>query len=351
MKVLFLTRRFYPDIGGVEKHVLEIGKRLVRSGHNIVVVTQSQGKEKELEGIRIVRITEVPNNTSEKTHIWKWLFTNRNLIEEADIVHAHDVYFWYFPFRFLYPFKKSFITFHGYESYPIKKKAIVVRKLSEYLANGNIIVGDFIKKWYGTNPNYVTYGGVEISNLPARLASKRAGKAGIKYQISNKIKSESAVFIGRLDEQTGILDYAEAIKLIKKKISQFEFAIIGDGKYKNRLKEFKVMGFDKNAEKYFKKYNFAFVSRYLSILEAMANRRLVFAHYDNPVKEDYLKRSPFAEFIIIENSAEKIAEKVNYYFNHQKEASLLINKAYEWVKNESWTKVVKSYTELWGFIK
>lgn len=83
----------------------------------------------------------------------------------------------------------------------------------------------------------------------------------------------------------------------------------------------------------------------------MANRRLVFAHYDNPVKEDYLKRSPFAEFIIIENSAEKIAEKVNYYFNHQKEASLLINKAYEWVKNESWTKVVKSYTELWGFIK
>ena len=27
--------------------------------------------------------------------------------------------------------KKSFITFHGYETYPIKRRAIVIRKLSE----------------------------------------------------------------------------------------------------------------------------------------------------------------------------------------------------------------------------
>ncbi|EKD86739.1 MAG: hypothetical protein ACD_37C00161G0001, partial [uncultured bacterium] len=51
MTILFLTRRFSPDIGGVEKHVLEIGKRLVQDNHKLYAVTQSQGKEKELEGI------------------------------------------------------------------------------------------------------------------------------------------------------------------------------------------------------------------------------------------------------------------------------------------------------------
>ena len=94
MKILFLSRRFYPDIGGVEKHVLEVGKRLVRSGHNIAVVTQSQGKEKKLDGIEIVRIPLVLS----KIGIWKWIWQNRSLIKEAYVIHAHDVYFWYFHF-------------------------------------------------------------------------------------------------------------------------------------------------------------------------------------------------------------------------------------------------------------
>lgn len=327
MKIVFLTRRFYPDIGGVEKHVLEIGKRLVKKRHHVKVVTQSKGSEKEVEGIEIFRIPQALG----KTGIWKWIWRNRNLIREADVIHAHDVYFWYFPFRFLFPFKKSFVTFHGYETYPISKRAIIIRKISEKLSRGNIIVGEFIEKWYGTKPNAIIYGGVNLTKSQTKPVNKN-----------------SAVFIGRLDEQTGILDYAEAAKLIRKKIPQFKFTIIGDGKYKNRLKEFNVMGFDKNAEKYFKEYNFAFVSRYLSILEAMANKRLVFAHYDNPVKEDYLKMAPFAKFIIISNSPERLAEKVKYFLDNPKQQDKFANGGYEWVKNESWTKVVKSYVELWN---
>ncbi|HEX8932546.1 MAG TPA: glycosyltransferase, partial [Patescibacteria group bacterium] len=40
MKILFLARRFYPDIGGVEKHVLEISKRLAAIGHEVTVVAE-----------------------------------------------------------------------------------------------------------------------------------------------------------------------------------------------------------------------------------------------------------------------------------------------------------------------
>jgi len=49
MRLCFLARRFYPEVGGVEKHVMEIGKRLVKKGHKVIVIA-------ELEKIRIIPI-------------------------------------------------------------------------------------------------------------------------------------------------------------------------------------------------------------------------------------------------------------------------------------------------------
>lgn len=330
MKIVFLTRRFYPDIGGVEKHVYEISKRLIKKGHSVTVITQSQGEKEKIDGIRVIRIDNVPKNFSEKIHIWKWVIVNRKLFKNANVIHSHDVFFWYLPIKLLFLSKKSFITFHGYESYPIPKKAVIVRKISELLADGNIVVGDFIKKWYGTKPNYVIYGGVDIPKKTAKPKSLN-----------------SAIFIGRLDEHTGILDYARAADLIRKDSPEFEFAIVGDGEYKNWLDRYNPLGFKENSIDYLKKYDFAFVSRYLSILEALANKRLVFALYDNPVKEDYLKMAPFAKFIIISNSAEKLAEKVKYFLDNPKQSEKFVNEGYKWVKKQSWDNVVKIYLDLW----
>lgn len=333
MKILFLARRFWPDVGGVEKHVYEISKRLVKKGHDVVVVTESQGSENELDGIKIERIGKTSNNWFKKFYIWRWMLSNISVFKGADIIHAHDVYYYYWPIKLLFLSKKSFITFHGYETYPISKKTIFVRKISKILTSGNIIVGDYIKKWYNSTPDYVTYGGVEILN--------------IKYKKLKRNKRESAVFIGRLDEHTGVLDYAKAVDLIKKQYPKFDFKIVGDGKYKSKLRRYKPIGFKENPIDYLRQNNFAFVSRYLSILEALANKRLVFALYDNPVKKDYLKMSPFAKFIIIENSAEKLKKKVLYFLSRPKEAERLKNNGYDWVKNQTWDNVIKVYLKLW----
>jgi len=40
MKVVFLSRQFFPDIGGVEKHVLEISKQLIARGHDVTVISE-----------------------------------------------------------------------------------------------------------------------------------------------------------------------------------------------------------------------------------------------------------------------------------------------------------------------
>ncbi|MDP2637841.1 MAG: glycosyltransferase family 4 protein [Candidatus Levybacteria bacterium] len=339
MKILFFTRLFYPHIGGVEKHILEISRILLKKGYSVVVVAERNDpnikSEEILEGIQIHRINVGRNVWFKKFRIWKWLFENKYLIKEADVIHCHDVFFWYLPFRFLYRFKKVFTTFHGYESYPVTKRAIVVRRISEKLSKGNLCIGDFIKKWYGTKPTYVSYGGVKTSNM--------------KMQNPVRISEMSAVFIGRLDEQTGIKTYVEAVKLIRNKIPDFKFEVVGDGRLSQEInKYFRVLGFKDNPEKFLLKHNFAFVSRYLSILEAMAAKKLVFAVFDNPIKEDYLKLSPFAKHIIISRSAKEISEKVLFYLKNFSDKDRKVKEAFKFAKNQSWGNVVDIYQKLWG---
>lgn len=330
MNVLFLTRRFYPDVGGVEKHVLRVSELLIKKGHKVTVVTESHGQEKNFNGIQIFRIKS-RDGWFKKFDIWLWLFGNKDLIKKADIVHAHDVYYWYYPFKFIYPSKKSFVTFHGYENYPIKKRAIIIRKITEKLSNGNIIVGDFIKKWYGTKPDYVIYGGIDVPRTIKPVKDKK-----------------SAVFVGRLDEHTGILDYVKTIDLVRKKYSKFEFKIYGDGKFKQQLIEYRPGGFIENAEEYIEDYNFVFASRYLSILEALARKRLVFALYDNPVKEDYLKMAPFSKFIIMENNPELLAKKVLFYLDNEEEVEKFTKIGFEWAQEQSWNRIKNVYLDLWS---
>jgi len=339
MNILFFSRLFYPHIGGVEKHVAEVSRILIEKGHKITVVTEKHSEDLKLEenidGIKVFRIPNLNEGKLRKFQIWKWLWTNRALIEKADIVHCHDVFFWYLPFRFIYPTKKVFTTFHGYESYPLKSRYLLMHKISEILSNGNICIGDFIKKWYKTNPTFISYGGVEIPNL--------------KSQIQNKVKPESAIFIGRLDEQTGILIYGKAVKIIKKINPDFDFLIIGDGKLKPEIdKNIKILKAVNNASEYFRNFNFAFVSRYLSILEAMAAKRLVFAAYDNLIKEDYLRMSPFADYIIIFNSPSELVSKISYYLDNPRAQERMVDAAYAWVKKHTWKEMANTCLKLWA---
>jgi len=339
MNILFFSRLFYPHVGGVEKHVMEISRILIKKGYKVTIVAEQNPSKTKLRevinGIEVFRIPKLKDGKLKKIKIWKWLWGNIRLIKNADIVHCHDVFFWYLPFKFIFPLKKVFTTFHGYESYPLKQKNILVRKISEKLSIGNICIGDFIKKWYGTKPTYVSYGAVEIPNS--------------KLQISNKIKQESAVFMGRLDEQTGVLTYFEAVRKIREKIPDFKLTVFGDGKFKNKNGEgLEFKGFIDNAQKQIYKYNLVFASRYLSILEAMAAKKLVFAVYNNPIKEDYLKMSPFSKYIIISESSSDLISKILFFRNNEKLKNEMIEKGFAWIKKHTWKEMVNTYIELWN---
>lgn len=335
MRILFFTNYFYPHIGGVEKHVLELSYELIRKGYEVNIITQRFDKKlpefEKYNKIKIYRIDGGRLNWFQKFRIWRQLFRNIKLIKNSDIIHCHDVFFWYLPFRFLFFWKKVFVTFHGYESYPVPFKNIVGRRITEVLTYGNICIGDFMRDWYFSSPTLVSYGGV---TLP-------------KNSFSPSPSNYSALFYGRLDDQTGIREFIKAVSLIRKKIPKFKFKIIGSGKYKNLVKEEDFQGFKMNPEKELKYVRFAFLSRYLSILEALAAKRLVFATFDNSIKEDYLKMSPFEKFIVIVRSPEELCERLLYYISNPDEEKQLVERGYRFAKENSWKKVADAYQTLW----
>ena len=361
-KVIFITPRFYPSIGGVERHTYEITKRLIKKGSKVKIVTELDPKIHninfsdyqsrvqsdtysikmkkpvksscfdtfEVENIPVVAFRFGNSGIFKKFNIWYQMIKNRKLFKQADIIHCHDVFIWYLPLRFLYPRKKVFVTFHGYESYPISKKAIAIRKISELLTNGNICVGDFIKKWYKTKTKFVIYGAV---NIPS---------------VTKLILKPSALFFGRLDEQTGILEYVKGFNLIRKTNPGFKLDVIGEGRFRDRIDPgIKVFPATIGAPSYLSNYRYAFVSRYLSALESIAAKKLTFAIYDNPLKKDYFAMGPLKDFVVLVASPSQLEKKVKYYLSHPKEEKEIVDKAYDWVKNQTWEKITNTYLELW----
>ena len=335
MTILFLTKFFYPHIGGVEKHVEEVSRQLIKKGHKVIVLTLKHGpKLPEIETNRGVKIIRLPYSES-KWIIWKNLWQKRSLIKSAGIIHCHDVFFWYLPFRFIFPKKPVYTTFHGWEGdFPIPQKNIFIRRLSEKLSWGNICVGDYIRKYYGTKPNYITYGAItlESGDRKNRVLSKNF---------------KECLFIGRLEKDIGMEEYLKALKIIKQK-HDLKVTFVGDGPYRPQAEKIgSVTGMVKTIKPYLKKSAYIFTSSYLTILEAMAAKRPVFALYHNSLKKDYLQQFPGARYMRISNSADELIKQFNNALKNPKKIDQMIIKAYHFAQKQTWDKVTQKYLELW----
>ncbi|MEO9364617.1 MULTISPECIES: glycosyltransferase family 4 protein [Candidatus Nitrosocaldus] len=95
MKILFVTPRYHPHIGGVETHVKSIAERLVKRGYGVeVYATDPKGNlsergEEEINGVTIRRFRSFAPNDA-------YYLPSRSMLTalkaaDADIVHAHNI--------------------------------------------------------------------------------------------------------------------------------------------------------------------------------------------------------------------------------------------------------------------
>ncbi len=349
MKVLFLARLFYPHIGGVERHVYEVSRELVERGHKVTIVTEKfdddSAEHQKSEGIEVYRIPVGKNVWLKKFTIWQWLIRHKRLMRNAHIIHCHDVFFWYLPFRFFYLTKKVFTTFHGYEGNEVpSKRSILMHKIAEKLSRGNICIGEFLRKWYNTKPSFISYGGIIPINEKA------------SYQKIEPRQKISFVFVGRLEEETGIMVYLRAMQVVQIRGFAVNLIVLGDGSKRKEAEHFcqknklsaKFTGFVSDMDKYILRSHFVFTSRYLGILEALSRKRFVFAVYNNTVKKDYLFMTPFSDFISITKDDNALSDEIVFHIQNQHVAFEKTKKGFLWTQKQTWERLTDTYLQLWS---
>ena len=244
-KVCFITPFFYPVIGGVETHILETSKELIKKGYEVSVITSNSDRKGSIkledetyQGVKVIRC---------KTWFrigFGEVFFPRAIKElkriNPDIIHIHGFRHWYNLIP-LFTKKPSFITPHwpdyeGQRPLPIemlrKVMDLSISKILFKINNKICIVTDSEKKWvesFGINESKIV---LTPNALPKEyfMPKKNSGFKK-KYGVEKKIVVLS---VSRIHKSKGIDQLIEVAKITP----NAHFVIIGkDGGDEKRLKK------------------------------------------------------------------------------------------------------------------
>ena len=287
MKILFLAQHKWPHVGGVETHIRELTKKLELKGNKVTTISSEDIKYPHIKYFGLL-------------YIWFWLLKNRRLLTGSDLVHCHDVFIWYLPFRILYPHKKVFITVHGFEwDNPLSKISLWQKRLAVKLSTGSVGVGKFLEKYLNIDFSLIIYGAASKLNL--RLAKD----------------NKKIVYVGRLEENTGLLKFIDWLNVHH----GYKVDFCGDGKFRKVCENYGIVHGFVDPIPFYKRAKYCVPGGYLAALEALAANCELKLFWNNKVKEDYWKMSPFG----------------------RKDVKI-------WAKKQTWDKLTNEYLDLYNSI-
>ncbi|MBN1461831.1 MAG: glycosyltransferase family 4 protein [Armatimonadetes bacterium] len=337
MRILALTPSFYPAVGGVETHVRRVSETLAERNYDVTVLTHSdEPGEEQLGALRVVRLRR-----SNMLAAWRGA---RPYLASADVIHCHDAYsffHFYLPSCWLPPRRPVFATFHGYERYPIPAEATRRRAFMRRRIINCLCMGDFICQYYETACYAVSYGGVDpVPDPPPPPPA-----------------TPSAVFIGRLAEDTSLMLYLEALVALRDEHqSGLHLTVAGDGPLRPLAEKYveahhlsvRFLGTVPNPTPLLAESTVAFVSGYLAIWQALAHRRLVFAVYENELKRDYLLGFPEAkEVLVIEREPTALARRLSEYLGNPSRADPRRELGARLAAESTWDRVADLYLDMY----
>lgn len=357
MKIAYISPFFYPVLGGMEKHIYEIARRISKE-HDVWVYTSNidrKGRKlKEIEKIDNINIKrfEVYFKLGDFASFFPGIFKELN-VNEFDIIHVHG---YRHPHNFATFFTNTFsiITPH----FPVYPKTGLKRKI--LISFFDFLVGDKIFKKY-TKIIALTWGEkrwlvdkfrideskIEIipNGIPEYYLKKHNGKIfRNRYNLGEKFMILS---VGRIHFSKGFQDLIQAFSLLPKKIRENSvIVIIGpDGGYLDKLKELvRKLGLDEKViftgkvseEEKLNAYEacdlFVLPSYWegfgIVLLEAMAKNKIVMARKSG----GQMWVVPESKFLF--NSINELAEKIKLVYDgkleRRKNYKKIVKKYYTW---------------------
>lgn len=255
MKVLMLTDYFYPHIGGVEKVVFEISKRLLGKGCEVSVLTLNTGKAKNFETLRSIRIhraawsidltrvigVQLTVSLSAPFKLLKAIKT-----EKPDVIHANNLFFFTTLLAVLLKnmMKRPLVTtFHigpissgGVMNWLVSIYEKVISKRIVSQSDKIIAISIAVKNhaiFLGAAPSKVVVvpNGVDSEQFVPKLRTDENESA---RDDDDKIK---VLFVGRLIFDKGVQCLIEAAPRILAKNPNVEFVIVGEGPFERKLRK------------------------------------------------------------------------------------------------------------------
>jgi alpha-1,3-mannosyltransferase len=243
MKILHISRRFYPSIGGTERYIYEISRRLIARNHECRVLTIDRdiidGCFKDLppkdivDGIEVVRINAFGSYKKPIPVSWQRIIES---LKWADIVHIHDMRMLYETALFMKHILryKLFLSTHGFIFHTKWRrylKDILFRfyylptiKIFDCVIAVSLQDADLLAK-AGLNNMEVLENGIDFQKFSS------AGRMPVRG---------SLFYFGRIDKNKGLEGLFNCLSLIKDKTWVLNIAGSGSPDYISTLRKMTI---------------------------------------------------------------------------------------------------------------
>ena len=353
MKILWVNHRDpkHPQAGGAEVRLYEIGRRLVKMGHEVTVLCEKveglPGKE-VLEGIEIRRI-----GGKASIHLLAPLYVKKHGHEYDvvidDIAHAVP---WYSPLVTRKPVVAQIHHVHQDVVYIelFKLLAWMVSRAEKTIAK---VYQHFIAVSQSTKEELVK--GFSID--PDRIAVVPNGVDLEKYRIGSKDPRPTILWVGRIKKYKNLDHLLKAYKVVKQEILDAQLIIIGIGDQEQKMKELArelelrdVYFLGKVSEKEKIKWmqrawivvSTSMIEGWGMVITEAAACGTPAITYSVPGLRDSVKNMETG--ILVEpGNIEKLAKAITWLLADEALRSRLGENAYRYAQQFSWDKVVEGF--------
>lgn len=250
MKVAFIAIKGIDIIGGIETYTVELGKRLVRSGHEVIVYCIKTDKHPQPfmhKGILFYPLPTIRHKYFEKIVLVLMASLHQFKIADIDIVHYHAVGPSIFSFIPRLAGRQTIFQSHGHEwernSWNILARTFfhMAEKLTFLFASDSSAVSKNLKHYYEDKYHK------DVTYIPSGITPRKTLPANkiLRHGVS---KSGYFLYVGRLSAEKNIEELIQAYLNLQQ--DQLKLVIVGKERPQDRgyVMRLKAMAAKQNAQ-------------------------------------------------------------------------------------------------------
>ncbi|MCP1101370.1 glycosyltransferase involved in cell wall biosynthesis [Aequitasia blattaphilus] len=360
MTYCIFAAQFLPHMGGVERYVYNLSKKLIENGERVIVVTSHMDEnlpyQENMEGIVVYRIPSIPaiNERFPIPKNWKKVM-NRLDKEKIDFIVVNARFYLLSILGLRYGKKRKIpqiVIEHG--SGHLSVHHSVLDSIGGFYEHFHTaIVKRYCKDFYGVSEacnewldhfrikgKGTIYNSISLEELEESKVLSPHYRKELKIDASSKV----VIFTGRLLKEKGILQLVESIIQLKKDGYDVHLLIAGTGDLEEEIRKIKnenihLLGYLSHEEvlcmlREGNIYCLPSDSEGFSsgVLEASACDCYIITTRRGGSKE--LISSPEYGMILEDNKQESVYNGLRYILDHPEEEKSAIGKAHKRVLNE-----------------